>query len=104
MHNYIITYEENNILKTITICAKDEVAAIGTFYSIDGFENANIHSIVAGYTVPVPTKETEKEKNIPHTNSEFDESISIGEGMYIGVFLILSVVAFILVITRCFVD
>lgn len=103
MHSYIITYEENNVLKTITICAKDEEAAIGTFYSMDGFENANIHSITTGYSVPIPTKETER-KNVSHTDSEFDESISIGEGMYIGVFLILSVVAFILVITRCFVD
>ena len=80
MHSYIITYEENNVLKTITICAKNEAAAIGTFYSMDGFENANIHSITTGYSVPIPTKETER-KNVPHTNSEFSESPSTDEGV-----------------------
>lgn len=80
MHSYIITYEENNVLKTITICAKDEVAAIGTFYSMDGFENANIHSITTGYSVPIPAKETER-KNVSHTDSEFSESFSMGAGI-----------------------
>ena len=103
MHSYIITYEENNVLKTITICAKDEAAAIGTFYSLDGFENANIHSITTGYSVPIPTKETER-KNVPHENSEFRESFSMGEGACIGVFFTLLALAFALVITRCSVN
>lgn len=91
MHSYIITYEENNVLKTITICAKDEAAAIGTFYSMDGFENANIHSITTGYSVPIPTKETEG-KNVPHENSEFSESFSMGAGIISAFFLILFLV------------
>lgn len=103
MHSYIITYEENNVLKTITICAKDEAAAIGTFYSLDGFENANIHSITTGYSVPIPTKETER-KNVPHENSEFRESLSVGEAVFISAFLILSVLALLLLVSNCSVN
>lgn len=100
MHSYIITYEENNVLKTITICAKDEAAAIGTFYSMDGFENANIHSITTGYSVPIPTKETER-KNVSHTDSEFNESPSVGEGVCLGVFFTFLALALALLVLKC---